>query len=132
VGIAVVAATVALWFTVSLQRGSAILVAALIMGVAVCGMHYTGMYALRVYVQETTRPIDGLSPITFLAPISIFVIAVVITLALALINRSGADGPPTPTGDPGEDDARGGLLGSPGRTPVTRPTPSSFVPRPVR
>jgi NO-binding membrane sensor protein with MHYT domain len=124
--IAVVASTVALWFTVTLERGSAILVAALIMGVAVCGMHYTGMYALSVYVQEATRPIEGLTPITFLVPIAIFVIAVVITLASALINRSGTDGPPAPTGDPGE------LPTSPSRPSLTRPTPSAIVPRPVR
>ncbi|MGE5830312.1 MAG: MHYT domain-containing protein [Micromonosporaceae bacterium] len=127
--IAVVAATVALWFTVNLQRGSAILVAALIMGLAVCGMHYTGMYALRVLVQETARPAEGITPITFLAPIAIFVIAVVITLASALINRSGTDGPPT--GDITEGGARPGGTASSDR-PAIRSTPSSFVPRPVR
>ena len=46
--IAVVAATVALWFTVSVRKTGAVVGAAAIMGVAVCGMHYTGMAALRV------------------------------------------------------------------------------------
>src|SRR5262245_58032949 len=50
--IAVVAATAALWFTVTVRRPGAITLAALIMGVAVSGMHYTGMAALRITVTE--------------------------------------------------------------------------------
>jgi len=131
VAIAVVASTVALWFTVTLQKGGAITIAALIMGVAVNGMHFTGMYALRVIVQETNKPVDGITAITFIAPIALFVVAVAVTLFYALLNRSGADGPP--------DD----ILPPPPPAPVTPPptfvpqqtrrsTPSTFVPRPTR
>jgi NO-binding membrane sensor protein with MHYT domain len=130
--IAVVAATVALWFTVNMRRGSAITVAAAIMAVAVCGMHYTGMYALRVVVGAPTRPIKGISAITFLAPIALFVVAVIVTLFYALLNRAGADGPDEPFS--------GGEVGGgfpppaePTVPPTTRRTPpSTFVPRPVR
>jgi NO-binding membrane sensor protein with MHYT domain len=97
VAIAVVAATVALWFTVTLRRGAVITVAALIMATAVCGMHYTGMYALRVSAADaadlTGQSIEGITPITFVGPIVVFVIAVIIVLFGALINRAGADGP---------------------------------------
>jgi NO-binding membrane sensor protein with MHYT domain len=91
VGVAVVAATVALWFTVTLRRGPTLAVAALIMGVAVVGMHYTGMYALQVEDRLANREIQGITPITFLGPIVVFVIAVIIVLFVALLNRSGAD-----------------------------------------
>jgi NO-binding membrane sensor protein with MHYT domain len=91
VAIAVVAATVALWFTVTLRRGVMIAIAALIMGVAVNGMHFTGMYALRLTPGEP-KALVGILPIAFVAPIVIFVIAVIVVLFAALINRSGTDG----------------------------------------
>lgn len=46
--IALVAATVALWLALTPQRFSLRVAAALIMGIAICGMHYTGMGALVV------------------------------------------------------------------------------------
>jgi NO-binding membrane sensor protein with MHYT domain len=45
VAIAIAAATVALWITKNVRRRSAMAVAIPIMGLAVCGMHYTGMAA---------------------------------------------------------------------------------------
>jgi NO-binding membrane sensor protein with MHYT domain len=131
--IAVVASTVALWFTVIMRRGTMITLSAAIMGVAVCGMHYTGMYALRVIVGEPTRPIKGISAITFLAPIAIFVVAVIITLFYALLNRAGADGPDDPLGPP--PPPPGPPSGSePPLIPAQkrRTTPSAFVPRAAR
>jgi NO-binding membrane sensor protein with MHYT domain len=86
--IAVVAATVALWFTVTLRRGIVLFAAALIMGVAVNGMHFTGMFAMSVS-DPTGAPVSGFLPFLFVVPIAIFVVAVVIVLATALINRSG-------------------------------------------
>jgi len=47
--IAVIAGTAALWAAVRLNTLLSTIVASLIMGVAVSGMHYTGMAALRVY-----------------------------------------------------------------------------------
>ncbi len=84
--IAVVAATVALWFTVTLRRPVLLVIAALIMGVAVNGMHFTGMYAMSVEAQPTA-PVTGFMPILFVAPIALFVIVVFIVLLTALINR---------------------------------------------
>jgi NO-binding membrane sensor protein with MHYT domain len=47
--IAIVAATAALWAALRLQGVGTTLIAALIMGVAVSGMHYTGMAAMRMF-----------------------------------------------------------------------------------
>ena len=88
VGIAIVAATVALSFTLVLNRPVALTIGALIMGVAVNGMHFTGMYALRVspYLPET---VNGISPLVLLAPIVVFVIAVIFMLLVAMLTRAG-------------------------------------------
>ncbi|WP_454832835.1 MHYT domain-containing protein [Pseudoxanthomonas wuyuanensis] len=45
VAIAIVASIVALWLAFNLRGWAQMLGSALVMGVAVCGMHYTGMYA---------------------------------------------------------------------------------------
>jgi NO-binding membrane sensor protein with MHYT domain len=91
VGIAIVAATVALWFTVTLRRASVITVAALIMGLAVTGMHYTGMYALRIS-SPTGGHATGVAPMWFLGPIVLAVASGYLVLFGALLSRSGADG----------------------------------------
>jgi NO-binding membrane sensor protein with MHYT domain len=130
VAIAVVAATVALWFTVTLKKGPAITIAALIMGVAVNGMHFTGMYALRVYLQETGKPVDGITAITFIAPIAVFVVAVVVTLFYALLNRAGADGPADDLPPPPAAPVTPPSTFAPSQT--RRSTPSTFIPRPSR
>jgi NO-binding membrane sensor protein with MHYT domain len=85
--IAIVASTVALWFTVTLKRGVLLVVAALVMGVAVNGMHFTGMYAMSVSSDPTAGAPTGFLPILFVAPIALFVIVVFVGLLTALINR---------------------------------------------
>jgi NO-binding membrane sensor protein with MHYT domain len=47
--IAVIAGTAALWAALRLENAWSALIASMIMGVAVSGMHYTGMAALRVH-----------------------------------------------------------------------------------
>ncbi len=75
--IAVVASTAALWLAFHLERGWQMAVAAVIMGVAVCGMHYTGM-AAAIFHHD---PEAALQPSTvapeFLA-YSIFLVSLVI------------------------------------------------------
>jgi NO-binding membrane sensor protein with MHYT domain len=85
--IAIVASTVALWFTVTLKRGFLLVVAALVMGVAVNGMHFTGMYAMSVSPNPGAGAPRGFLPILFVAPIALFVIVVFVGLLTALINR---------------------------------------------
>jgi NO-binding membrane sensor protein with MHYT domain len=89
--IAVVAATVALWFTVTLQKPVALGIAALIMGIAVNGMHYTAMYALKVSA-FVAGPVSGLPATAFLSPIVVFVVAAIAFLLFALLSRVGVDG----------------------------------------
>jgi NO-binding membrane sensor protein with MHYT domain len=112
--IAVVAATVALWFTVTLRRPVAIGIAALIMGVAVNGMHYTAMYALKVSA-FVRRPVTGLTANTFLVPIVVFVVAAIALLLFALLSRAGIDG--------GDADRTTVLVGQMPGAPVTPPQP---------
>ncbi|HEX8865522.1 MAG TPA: MHYT domain-containing protein [Lentzea sp.] len=50
IAIAVVAATAALWFTRKVTGPLAVLGASLVMGLAVTGMHYTGMHAMTVTI----------------------------------------------------------------------------------
>ncbi|QYX79893.1 MHYT domain-containing protein [Streptomyces akebiae] len=72
VGIAIVAATAALWAAVSIRGFLTSLGASLVMGVAVSGMHYTGMAAVGVHLHGTTGgPITGESPTTILLPMLI-------------------------------------------------------------
>ncbi|MEV5281083.1 MHYT domain-containing protein [Streptomyces sp. NPDC051994] len=69
--IAVVAATAALWAAVSVRGFLASLAASLVMGVAVSGMHYTGMAALSVRLHGTGGAGGGESPAALLAPMLI-------------------------------------------------------------
>jgi NO-binding membrane sensor protein with MHYT domain len=86
--IAVVAATVALWFTLRLRATWSTVGAALIMGLAVSGMHYTGMAAMRVYsaAPGAGMAMNGASAEGFLLPliVGISVLAFVLTATLAL------------------------------------------------
>jgi NO-binding membrane sensor protein with MHYT domain len=88
--IAVVAGTAALWAALRLGSVRHTLLASLIMGVAVSGMHYTGMAALRVW----SAPGDGMSAMgggasgtAFLLPLILgitivaFLVTTIVTLA---------------------------------------------------
>jgi NO-binding membrane sensor protein with MHYT domain len=126
VWIAVIAATVALWFTVTLRRPVLLVIAALVMGVAVNGMHFTGMYAMRVS-DMVGGPVTGILSTYFLVPIVVFVVAVIIVLLASLLNRSGHEDDPGP-GEPG-----GRFVPAPGPSPTpprTRTAASAFVTRP--
>ncbi|GAA2280077.1 hypothetical protein GCM10010149_25100 [Nonomuraea roseoviolacea subsp. roseoviolacea] len=83
--IAVVAATAALWFTVRVTRPIWILGAALIMGVAVSGMHYTGMYALRVTVDPEAAVVPGADALDFLVPLMTVISLITLTMLLMVI-----------------------------------------------
>ncbi|MCX4472408.1 signal protein [Micromonospora sp. NBC_01655] len=94
--IAVVAATVALWLAVTVRRALAIAASALVMGVAVNGMHFTGMSALSVHLHEQRGEVTGAGFSTLLVPIVLAVILVVVGLVYALLaaptdeDRAGA------------------------------------------
>lgn len=69
--IAVVAATAALWATLYVRGRWAVLGASLVMGLAVCAMHYTGMAAVSVHQQPLVdqNMVEGASPLTFIVPL---------------------------------------------------------------
>ncbi|MFP3990559.1 MHYT domain-containing protein [Streptomyces sp. E11-3] len=69
--IAMVAATAALWATVQVRGFVWSLGASLVMGLAVSGMHYTGMAALSVHLHGTAGSPVGRSPAELLAPMMI-------------------------------------------------------------
>lgn len=88
--IAIVAATAALWAALNLSGARATLGAALIMGVAVSGMHYTGMAAMHLFPPGTGGGMEmsggGATAENFLLPllVGISVLAFVMTATLAL------------------------------------------------
>lgn len=94
--IAVVAATVALWLTVVVRGAGAIIGSAPVMGVAVNGMHFTGMSAMSVHLDPSVGAISGATALTLLVPIVVAVIVVVIGLIYAVLaapteeDRAGA------------------------------------------
>jgi NO-binding membrane sensor protein with MHYT domain len=89
--IAVVAATVALWFTVTVRKATAIVASALVMGVAVSGMHYTGMAAMQVHLHSTGALPAGSSVFALLLPILLLVILVVVGLVYAVLAAPTAE-----------------------------------------
>ncbi|MEO3871507.1 MHYT domain-containing protein [Nonomuraea sp. B12E4] len=83
--IAVAAATVALWFTLRVSGALRIGGAALVMGVAVSGMHYTGMYSISVTTHADMVPVPGAEGIDFLLPLIIGISVVTVGLLLAVM-----------------------------------------------
>lgn len=57
--IAVVAATAALWFTRQVSGPLAVFFASLVMGLAVAGMHYTGMHAMKITIDQRAPAVAG-------------------------------------------------------------------------
>jgi NO-binding membrane sensor protein with MHYT domain len=97
VAIAVVAATAALWFATSVKVLGAALGAAMIMGVAVCGMHYAGMRAISVHSHDTGGAVEGTSAIATLMPILIGPVLLLLFVGLfvsldPMVERDGKRG----------------------------------------
>jgi NO-binding membrane sensor protein with MHYT domain len=99
--IAIVAATAALWAGLNLSGLGATLGASLIMGVAVSGMHYTGMAALHMWPESRAGGMNmtggGATAESFLLPlvIGISILAFIMTATIAL----------SPSGDEMREDA---------------------------
>ena len=84
--IAIVAGTAALWIGTWIRGSAATAGAALVMGVAVCGMHYTGMAALRVHggsmPSVAVRAVSGVTMVSGATAAS-FLIPVLLVISLA-------------------------------------------------
>lgn len=83
--IAIAAATVALWFTLRVSGALKIGAAALVMGVAVCGMHYTGMYSMTVQMHGEAGPLSGAKALDFLLPLIVGISVITVGLLLTVI-----------------------------------------------
>lgn len=86
--IAIVAATVALWFGQVIHGATATVAAAMLMAVAVCSMHYVGMSAVQVRLASPAGTIEGVAPFVLLMPISIMACVVITALAYATVGLS--------------------------------------------
>jgi NO-binding membrane sensor protein with MHYT domain len=85
IGIAVVAATVALWLSMTVQKPLFIFLSALVMGVAVNGMHFTGMSAMSVMEHAPEGDLSGATASSMLVPIGLAVVFALIGLVYALM-----------------------------------------------
>jgi NO-binding membrane sensor protein with MHYT domain len=96
VAIAVVAATVALWLALTVSKPVVIFASALVMGVAVNGMHFTGMSAMSVHEDQLSGALSGAAASTLLIPIGLAVVFAALGLVFALMaaptddDRAGA------------------------------------------
>jgi NO-binding membrane sensor protein with MHYT domain len=84
--IAAVASTTALWFAVSVRGWGRITGASVIMAIAVCGMHYTGMAATEVELSPVVpTPVSGVRPLVMLVPITLVASATIVGVALSAL-----------------------------------------------
>ncbi|HVJ43698.1 MAG TPA: MHYT domain-containing protein [Dongiaceae bacterium] len=91
--IAVAAATAALWLSFNLHKTWHRLVAALVMAAAISGMHYTGMAAARMQMDDSAFPIYGGMNQSLLALVITATSTLVLGLGLfsSLLDRRSAD-----------------------------------------
>lgn len=107
IAIAVVAATAALWFMLHVQGWGNTIGAALIMGVAVCGMHYTGMASMSAHHGEHDVLPEGIAPVELLTPLLTTVALVVVGLVVLVgvaeleVRSVAAASPASETGQAG-------------------------------
>ncbi|GAA0270851.1 MHYT domain-containing protein [Cryptosporangium japonicum] len=89
--IAVVAATVALWFTIVIKSRPALAAASPIMAIAVTGMHYIGMFAAKVREIGGRGRVEGVDVTTLLIPSAVIVGTVLIALLYATLSAPAAE-----------------------------------------
>lgn len=80
--IAVVAATAALWFALTTRGFAPAIGASLVMGVAVSGMHYTGMYGVEVHQHATAAAGSGSSALDTLLVVLIVPMFILLFVAM--------------------------------------------------
>jgi NO-binding membrane sensor protein with MHYT domain len=136
--IAIVAATAALWFTVSVKGWAAMTGAAALMAVAVCGMHYTGMAAMQIELAPAgDNAVQGIRPLLMIVPITLItaatIIAVVLSALQAMTEEEFTDGAGVPRrGVHAEHpwSLKQASLMAMRRAPGTRPSPRPVPARP--
>ena len=91
VAIAVAAATAALRFTAVVDRRGSMAAAASVMSVAVVGMHYTGMAAVRIESSPRTGGAEGIGPLALMLPILLLALVAILGLVLCVLNAPNPD-----------------------------------------
>jgi NO-binding membrane sensor protein with MHYT domain len=89
--IAIVAGTAALWFTATVDKIQLRLVAAVVMGIAVTGMHYTGMSAVRVHIDPAAPDPTGVEVFSFLFPVFVLAAAALTLPIVAVLTSAPAE-----------------------------------------
>ncbi|MEU5058831.1 MHYT domain-containing protein [Streptomyces sp. NPDC056121] len=94
--IAIAAASAALWAALSVRGPVVAALAALVMGLAVSSMHYTGMAAVTVDVHASNAPLQGASATAFILPLAVvlgsFLFLTCAFVALSPTARERAEG----------------------------------------
>ncbi|MEU2596904.1 MHYT domain-containing protein [Streptomyces hirsutus] len=85
VAVAMAAATAALWAAAQAKGFLWSVGASVVMGLAVTGMHYTGMAALEVHVHGTADPATGESATALLAPMMLGPLALLVLAGIVVI-----------------------------------------------
>ncbi|UIJ63770.1 signal protein [Amycolatopsis acidiphila] len=99
--IAVVAATAALWFTVAVDKPLHRLAAGVVAGVAVTGMHYTGMAAMEVHLDLSAPDPSGVEVFSFLFPVFVLAaLALAVPICAVLMAPAPGSRPETPAPRP--------------------------------
>lgn len=84
--IAVVACSAALWFAVSVRGLPAMTGAAALMGLAIFGMHYTGMASVSVKLSTSVSTVvAGIKPLLMIVPITLMSAAMILGVALSAL-----------------------------------------------
>ncbi|GHF31096.1 MHYT domain-containing protein [Streptomyces fumanus] len=84
--IAMAAATAALWAAGQVRGLLWSVGASLVMGLAVAGMHYTGMAALDVHLHDTAGPVAGEPPAALLAPMLVGPLAFLVLTGVVVMS----------------------------------------------
>jgi NO-binding membrane sensor protein with MHYT domain len=104
--VAIVASMVALWLSTVVRGPGQVLIAAGVMAIAVCTMHYTGMAAVGVRLDERYSAVEGVTPISLELPITLVAVVVIVVLAFVALQTVSIEdyvlpvnlsGPRTPT-----------------------------------
>jgi NO-binding membrane sensor protein with MHYT domain len=99
--LAVVAASLALWFAVTAHSWGRITLASAVIAAGVCCVHYLGMAAVSVRLDTVPGThVTGIRPLTMIVPITIMTAATIVAVALsalqAMTEEEFTDGAGTP------------------------------------
>jgi NO-binding membrane sensor protein with MHYT domain len=87
--IAIVVSIIALWLAMHVEQLWQIIISALVMGIAVCGMHYTGMTAISMVHNPNLPPVEAMD--VGVVAFSLIVVAldvIVLVVSMAIVGAS--------------------------------------------